>query len=413
MQFTDAKECEEFLYQLLGGDKEPLVRDAIKTLKLRSSWYEPKLYSDVLPITKLNKFLRQKGVFSIRLLNSLGGKVGNWVVLSLDYKAKALKRRAVQLYKGKIQTLDFYDEEKLKEQITIALSNNDVIEANNLLVLFCTKNPWFFKKKENAELGFMVAEAYLEQDELYHAARWYQCLIKDEPQNPISYLGLGTIYMLLGDLEAALHYFFSGIELNPGHLLLCYNICLLLQSIGEVDMAIEEVEEALKINPQSPFFHKLAGDLKLSDTNRLDEVLEHYKTAVFVMTPDEPQELLIQLLNNYSLALAENDDLAVAEKMLHEALNLNEKREETLLNLSAFYGFYKAENDLAIEYANKALTINSDSGKAYHNLGLAYLTKGNWEKARWYLYKAKKLLPRDYMPLNSALVDLQSKRPRS
>ena len=131
------------------------------------------------------------------------------------------------------------------------------------------------------------------------------------------------------------------------------------------------------------------------------------------MTANEPQELLIQLLNNYSLALAENDDLDVAEKMLHEALNLDENREDTLLNLSAFYGFYKHQNDLAIEYANRVLKTNLDSGKAYHNLGLGYLAKGNWVKARWYLYKAKKLLPQDYMPLNNALVDLRSKRPRS
>lgn len=413
MQFADTKECEEFLCQLLGGDKEPLVREAVNTLKLRSSWYEPKLYRDVLPIIKLNKFLRQKGVYSIRLLNSLGGKVGNWVVLSLNYNAKALKKRAFQLYKGRIQIKDFYDEEKLKKQLLDSIANNDLIEANNLLALLYTKNPWFFKKKDNFELGLNLAEINLEKDELYQANRWYQCLIKEEPDNPLLYLGLGNIYMLSGDLEVAFYYFFTGLDLNPGHLLLCYNTCLLLQSVGEVDLAIEEVEEALKINPQSPFFHKLAGDLKLAEKSRLEEVLEHYKIAVFAMTANEPQELLIQLLNNYSLALAENDDLDVAEKMLHEALNLDENREDTLLNLSAFYGFYKHQNDLAIEYANRVLKTNLDSGKAYHNLGLGYLAKGNWVKARWYLYKAKKLLPQDYMPLNNALVDLRSKRPRS
>lgn len=334
------------------------------------------------------------------------------MVINLDYKARALQKKIVRLDECELKKQYFLDENSLVKELAAALSNNELVEASDIMITIYNQNPWFFKKKENIELGLKLAESCLQDGDIAKALDWYESFLKEEPEHPEVYLGLGSVYMVLGDLEAAINYFLAGLDLNPGHVLLCYNACLLLQSIDEIGLAIEEVEIALEANPDNAMLQKLAGDLKFKDRSLLDEVLEHYKTAVFSMTHDEPQELLIQLLNNYSLALAENGDYTVAEKMLLESLNLEEKREDTLLNLSAFYGFYMENYDLAIMYAERVIEQNPDSGKAYHNLGLAYLAKDFWDRAQWYLYKAKKILPRDYLPINNALADLYAKKPK-
>ncbi|MDD2430959.1 MAG: tetratricopeptide repeat protein [Firmicutes bacterium] len=411
MQFNTDKECEEFLCQLLGGEKEPLVKEAVNTIKVRSTWYDPKLYSEVLPGRALTSFLKNKGLHSIKLLNSLEGKIGNWVVLNLDNRAGLIKNKVSQLYNGQITTINSSDEQSLVSQLAATLADNELTEANEILIMLYSQNPWFFKRKENRDLGLKFAEALLNQHKFQKALDWYTCLLKEEPTNPDIYLGLGSIYMALNDLELAISYFLGGLDLNPGHVLLCFNACLILERIGEVELAIEEVEAALDINPDSAMLHKLAGDLFFKDTDNLEGVLEHYKKAVFLISDTESSDLLIKLLNNYCLALAEDGDLDVAERMIHESYHLDELREDTLINLSAFYGFYKLEYDLAIEYAQKALLIDPDSGKAYHNLGLAFLAKGNWDRACFCLYRAKRLLPKDYTPISNALAQLHAKKP--
>lgn len=413
IQFTNAKEREDFLCQLLGGDKEPLAIEAVETLKARSYWQDPKVYGDNWQNVTCTNFLRNKGVRFIKLLNSLEGKVGNWVVLSLDYKAKALRRKIFQLCKGHIHTSDEVSENCLLEQLQTAFLAEDLNEANETMLAIYRQNPWFFKNKENVNYGLKLAEMYLREGDLTKALGWYDFLIREDPDNPLVYLGLGSVYMMAGDIESSLDCFLEGLERNPGHDLLCYNSCLLLQGLGETDLAIEETVIALENNPESPLLHKLAGDLALNCTGMLEEALEHYKKAIFCINEEDSQELLIQLLNNYGLALAQNGETLIGEKVLLESLNIDDSREDTLLNLSAFYGFFLEDHDMAIDCAKKVLNINPDSGKAYHNLGLASLAKGDWEIARWYLYKAKKLLPKDYAPLNNALIDLQEKRPKS
>jgi tetratricopeptide (TPR) repeat protein len=411
IQFNTDKECEEFLCQLLGGEKEPLAKKAVNTIKVRSTWYDPSMYKEVLPNRDLSSFLKNKGVHSIKLINSLEGKVGSWIVLNLDNQAAPIKNRVFQLYRGKITTVKSYDEETLVDELAAALEGGELTEADDLLLKLCNQNPWFLKNEENRKLALELAESLFDKCEFRKALDWYMRLFQEDSSNPELYLGIGSIYMLLNDLESALNYFLSGLDLNPGHVLLCYNACLILDRIGEVEIALEEVEVALEVNPSSALLHKLAGDLYFKGTDDLDKVLEHYKQAVFLISHNEPSDVLIKLLNNYSLALAEAGDPDLAEKMLHESYGLDEAREDTLINLSAFYGFYKYEYDLAIEYANKALEVNLDSGKAYHNLGLAYLAKGNWDRACFCLYKARKLLPKDYTPIYNAISQLHAERP--
>lgn len=411
IQFTNAKEREDFIRQLLGGEKEPLAEEAVKTLKVRSSWYDPKTYDDILPTVTLRNLFKNKGVRFIRLLNSHEGKVGNWIMISLEAEARALKRKLYQLYKGAIYTNDEINEKCLVEQLEIALDSNDLLEADELIYALCHSNPWFFKANEHYKMGIKLAESFFDKGDLSKSAGWYQFLLEENPSDPQIYLGLGSVYMAAGDIESSLTYFLQGLYYNPGQVYLCYNACILLQSIGEIEAAVEEVEKALEKNPDNPLLNKLAGDLALYNIDRLEDALEYYKKALFSLTSDEPQELLVQLLNNYGMALAENGEIDVAEKVLNESYGLNSDREDTLLNLAAFYGFYAENPDRSINYSTKVLELDPESGKAHHNLGLAYLAKEDWPRARWHLYKARKLLPESYEPLNKALRELKVKRP--
>jgi tetratricopeptide (TPR) repeat protein len=89
-------------------------------------------------------------------------------------------------------------------------------------------------------------------------------------------------------------------------------------------------------------------------------------------------------------------------------LKYDEKDLIALLNLSKIYGEDLKSYRKAEYYGKKVIELYPQNGHGHHNLGLIYLYTGRLEKAKWYLYKARKILP-DYQPIRDAIVALKEK----
>lgn len=149
--------------------------------------------------------------------------------------------------------------------------------------------------------------------------------------------------------------------------------------------AIAKYEEAVKLNPAMYLLHGEIGNFYLQ-MNQPDKAIESYKKVLEKEPANQSARLAVVS------ALLEKKDLAEAKKML-EGLDLN-----TITNPNTIYEigvrFYNAqETQEAIKYWEKAVTMDPKMVDAYVQLGAAYVSVGQNDKAKQMLQKAIELAP--------------------
>jgi len=154
--------------------------------------------------------------------------------------------------------------------------------------------------------------------------------------------------------------------------------------VGRYDLAETELRSAAQLEPNSPEIHYFLGRV-------------YYTRQVFAMALKEFQTAIqldpacMKAYNNLGLVmetLGKNDaavqDYTTAAQM-NEAQHLNSPYPYEYL--SAHYNRQR-ESALAIEFAQKALLIDSQCDLAYYDLAKAYQTEGDWQKATDEVQKA-------------------------
>lgn len=85
---------------------------------------------------------------------------------------------------------------------------------------------------------------------------------------------LGTISMYLGKFDDSLEYFDLGETINPQHADLLADYADALNHCGHLELSLEKIEQAIKLNPLAPDYYYWVGAGTLHDLDRYQEAIE-------------------------------------------------------------------------------------------------------------------------------------------
>ena len=87
------------------------------------------------------------------------------------------------------------------------------------------------------DLGYKKALFYLDK------------VLEQNPNYSRAYSARGANYLLYQDMRYALANYFDGLEINPSNWRSLYNIGILFEEVGLVELARKYIEACLEINP--------------------------------------------------------------------------------------------------------------------------------------------------------------------
>jgi tetratricopeptide (TPR) repeat protein len=185
--------------------------------------------------------------------------------------------------------------------------------------------------------------------------------------------------------EDRLRFASAAVAIRPGSPGARLNLGAALKGKGQLDEAIAEYREALRLQKDYPTAHRNLGNA-LSDKGRLDEAIAEYREALR-LKPD-----LAEAHYNLGNALRDKGRLEEAIAEFREALRLQMDYAEAHNNLGdALRG--KGQLDEAIAEHREALRLKPDLAEAHCNLGIALRGKGQLDEAIRHYEEALRLKP--------------------
>jgi len=142
---------------------------------------------------------------------------------------------------------------------------------------------------------------------------------------------------------------------------------------GQLDEAIREFREALRLEPKHSKAHNNLGSVLIMK-NKISEAIEEFREAVR-LKPDFPDAC-----SNLGLAYARLGKYELAIENFDKALQLRPDWPEVYNNLGLAYA-HLGEYDLAIQNYNEALALKPDYIYVYYNMALAMADQGRYDQA--------------------------------
>ena len=207
----------------------------------------------------------------------------------------------------------------------------------------------------------------------------YTKLLTRDPENPLRHDAVATLHLDAGELDQAIAEYRESLRLNRESAPTHYNLGYALSARGRRDEALVEFEEALRIDPEYAQAHNNLGAL-LQIAGRADAALEHYRRAT-TLRPDN-----IESHANFGQLLSIRGRPAEAVVQFSEALALNADTVQALAGL-AWIRATAADPSLrnaaeAVRLAERAgvLTRHQDV-TAIDALAAAYAEAGRFDEA--------------------------------
>jgi len=161
--------------------------------------------------------------------------------------------------------------------------------------------------------------------------RMLQLVIDQDPREVIAYTALGNFFQEMND-PLAISYYKNALEITPNDKLLNYSLGKLYQDLGELDLAKEQYQNLITIDPNSyPAYNNL-GYIAFYFEDNYAEAVRLYSKAI------ELYPTYYQAWFNRGLAYEWMDDYKNARKDYLQSLSINpnyEKAINALNNLDA------------------------------------------------------------------------------
>jgi tetratricopeptide (TPR) repeat protein len=234
-------------------------------------------------------------------------------------------------------------------------------------------------------LGFVFFErGYFEP-----AAAFFQQALNDDPKNAEALYGLGSAYLQQQKTSDARECFQRVLQLRPGYpgtLPNAWNNLGILDAReGNTDLAIQDFERALQIDPDHSVALQNLGNAyrQKKDWPQAKRVLE----KAFALNPDEAE-------TNYSLGMvyAQENDSDRAYEYLRRALLARPGYPEALNNLGILY-LRTRRPEQAKQCFAESIRVAAAYDQAYLNLARVYSIEGDREKAKAILLQLLKQSP--------------------
>jgi tetratricopeptide (TPR) repeat protein len=201
--------------------------------------------------------------------------------------------------------------------------------------------------------------------------------LKDHADSWRAHYDLGYVQFRTHKIGSSIRELSRSLELNPQNAEAHKILGLACSIIGRYDLAEVELIQAARLKPESAEIQYF-----LART--------YYMRGVYPLAKSEFETTIrlnpsyVKAYSNLGItmeALGDNDAAVKNYKMAIQLQDRQKQRSEwPYIYLSAFYNHQKNANQ-ALEYARKAMAINSSSDTVYFEMAKAYRTQGEWQKA--------------------------------
>jgi tetratricopeptide (TPR) repeat protein len=159
--------------------------------------------------------------------------------------------------------------------------------------------------------------------------------------------------------------------------------------IGQVDYALTELQQAVRLKPESAEIHYSLGEI-YSAKDMLPESKSEFMAAI------QRDATYAEAYNALGFTEESLDHEAAALEAYKKAIDVADKKgfkyDAPYINLSAYYNRL-GNPELALQYAQKAIELDANSDLAYYQMARAYESRHELEKAADALAKAISIMP--------------------
>ena len=209
-------------------------------------------------------------------------------------------------------------------------------------------------------------------------------------QHPLTYYFLGLSYYNTGQLELALNQFQKALDLNPGFIRARILVSMTLLKQKRIDDAITEIQKVLRSDKDNAFAHNVLGSAYLAK-GQYDEGMTELKKAT------ELDPGLVDAYTKRGLFHLSKGETSQGEADLEKAV---EVRPEVLNNRLMLVTLYLRQKNYsaAIETLQAGMDGSPSDALLYNYLAATYISQQKPELALKALLKAKEINPDYFTP---------------
>jgi len=220
-------------------------------------------------------------------------------------------------------------------------------------------------------------ESLIQQGQFEQAKPGLEEYVRNHDGSAQAHYDLGYVYFRTHQIAGAVRELSKSLEINGKDAQAHKILGLVCTFVGRYDLAEVELEAAAELEPKSPEIHYFLGRV-------------YYTRQVFAMARQEFETAIrldpgyMKAYNNLGLVmetLGKNDEAVkdyTAAAQMNAAQHLNSPL--PFEYLSAHYNRMR-QPDLAIEFANQALALDSQCDLAYYDLAKSFQIENQWQKA--------------------------------
>lgn len=263
---------------------------------------------------------------------------------------------------------------------------------------------------------FFTTKTILRNRDWQNEYTFWTTILKEQPQNYDAHNNLGNYYYKQGNVDRAIGELEEAVRLKQNYPEGHNSLGTMYIDRGLIDKAIAEYDEAIKYKPLFPEAYYNLGNACIKK-GLLDNSIAFFRKAIS-MGMYNPQifnnlgsvyikkgmldEAIVQyqkalsvysdfaeVHSNLGYVYTEKGDLDSAASELREALRLQPRHANAHNNLGAVY-CQKGLLDMAQQEFLAAVRYDPQNASAHKNIGMIYFTKGDKERAREHLMEMLK-----------------------
>lgn len=198
---------------------------------------------------------------------------------------------------------------------------------------------------------------------------------KESPDNAKDMIAMGDAALAQGKLDEALYQFVKAADLDNKNDIALYKIGYIHSKRGNTERAKSAFEMVFEINPDHAGAHEGLGQLLLAE-RKYDEARNHLTIA----EASGGEAISWRLYNSLGVISDLEKDYKQAIIHYRKALALQPEL-PLILNNMGYSRYMLGDWDSAEKYYKKAVLNEKYFERAWRNLGLLYVRKGNYEEA--------------------------------
>ncbi|BCX15091.1 MAG: hypothetical protein KatS3mg088_774 [Patescibacteria group bacterium] len=298
--------------------------------------------------------------------------------LGLSHQLKGDLENAKKYYLKSIKTDDKYS-----------------MSYNNLGVIYLDQKEYSkavncFEKSIKSDISNSFAynnlgNAYKKMGDSKKAKQAWKNAIKIFPRLPEPYNNLGVLAYEEKKYKKAISYLKKAADIDPEYIQPLYHLGFVFARLKKFNIASNYLEKYIKKAKPDANTLALLANCYLN-CGKLKEALEKFEEAL-TLEPESPF-----IINDLGNLYKQIGDLEKAAYYYQKALKINPKLDGTLNNLGTVF-FNRRQYQKAINTFTKAIEINPNISTAHYHLGLIFERQGKFDKAARHLVKAYQIDP--------------------